>query len=501
MHVDPAIYPIAALPDETIVTLSNGTKLVYENVAYVRANFSGISTGEDLWKVYGDGSSTAPQPLSWDIYRAAAFNYTSDLALYPPNPVAVTPDGLVAGWLPDTPELKDTAILKVTSFSEVTHPDIATGNNTEEVPSLGEHFAEVVIKTIIKAKKADREKLVIDLQDNGGGLIINLLTLYFSLFPPAQDEPAEFPLIWQARVHDQLTLIGESAFNATEGKLPWAMSQFIPAFSPPDNFTTFQDFFGPVANPAHWNTSFSTFPAQLNASFWQDPEAFGANWTSPPFKPENIVLLTDGLCASACALFVDALTHSPRHKGIKTVVVGGRPLKKPMQSVGMVRGGPLGTLQAFDELDLPEIEAIRSEDDPLLAKDGKTLLLPPTNSSIYRPPIRAVGRDELGTWGTSIAVNLMNVAPYPEDDDHEWVGVPMQVRYSAAQCKVFETWETVRDVERLWKNVRKVAWERGKCVEGSSTGEGGTIGDTILGYEEGVEDEKKLGELPGWIGD
>ena len=53
-----------------------------------------------------------------------------------------------------------------------------------------------------------------------------------------------------------------------------------------------------------------------------------------PFRKEDIIILTDGYCASTCSLFTDFM----RAAGVKTVTVGGRPNQELMQAVGGVKG-------------------------------------------------------------------------------------------------------------------------------------------------------------------
>jgi hypothetical protein len=50
-----------------------------------------------------------------------------------------------------------------------------------------------------------------------------------------------------------------------------------------------------------------------------------------PFPAENIVILTDGTCASACSILTEFLT---RQAGVKTILVGGRPRNAPAQAIG-----------------------------------------------------------------------------------------------------------------------------------------------------------------------
>ena len=54
-----------------------------------------------------------------------------------------------------------------------------------------------------------------------------------------------------------------------------------------------------------------------------------------PFKPENIVILTDGYCASTCTIFSELMT---KQAGVKTVVLGGRTNTEPIQAIGGVKG-------------------------------------------------------------------------------------------------------------------------------------------------------------------
>ncbi|KAL2135113.1 hypothetical protein VTI74DRAFT_9706 [Chaetomium olivicolor] len=61
-------------------------------------------------------------------------------------------------------------------------------------------------------------------------------------------------------------------------------------------------------------------------------------WTEAPFRAEDIVIVTDGGCASACAMFTDVLTNI---HGVRTVALGGRPIQAPMQAIGQVKGGPI----------------------------------------------------------------------------------------------------------------------------------------------------------------
>ncbi|GAM41149.1 peptidase S41 family protein [Talaromyces pinophilus] len=52
-----------------------------------------------------------------------------------------------------------------------------------------------------------------------------------------------------------------------------------------------------------------------------DGERGELNARTPPFAPEDIIILTDGRCSSTCTILVDQMAS----KGVRTVAVGGRP--------------------------------------------------------------------------------------------------------------------------------------------------------------------------------
>lgn len=125
------------------------------------------------------------------------------------------------------------------------------------------------------------------------------------------------------------------------------------------NFTGWPEFFGP--NPD--NGDLFTTPQRSNlSSIIYDLALTGdgdnsdgivvygfanrATTVPPPYAAEQLVLLTDGYCSSGCATFVELMHHQA---GVRTVVVGGRPERGPMQAVGGSRGGEAYTSIALDQ--------------------------------------------------------------------------------------------------------------------------------------------------------
>ncbi|KAB5588032.1 Peptidase family s41 domain containing protein [Ceratobasidium theobromae] len=129
-------------------------------------------------------------------------------------------------------------------------------------------------------------------------------------------------------------------------------------------------------NPSHWNsTKGQEFPANFN---WLDPpidmqvngvaDKFSQKVgdqclpfastppTTKPFEFENIAIMSNGRCASACSLF-SILMHTKYN--VKTVVVGGKP-QVPQEYCGFVGG------QALNYVTLDsEVKAFGLKDDPL----------------------------------------------------------------------------------------------------------------------------------------
>ena len=66
--------------------------------------------------------------------------------------------------------------------------------------------------------------------------------------------------------------------------------------------------------------------------------------------------LTDALCASTCAVFLELMHHEA---GVHTVVVGGRPEYGPMQAPGETRGAQFANVLGID-LDIRITESINT---------------------------------------------------------------------------------------------------------------------------------------------
>ncbi|KAK5659420.1 hypothetical protein OQA88_621 [Cercophora sp. LCS_1] len=443
--IDPGVH-VFGLDDTTTVAFRNKTVRTFTNTAFVRANLTNADSAASLYREYGLGNGQVP--LGWGFFkRFHQDNYTVSWNGYP-RPVNQTPNGDAAGFLSTSNKLKDVAVLAIPSFVPAINPfDILSNLNPEW------HLWNMTIATLTQARAQGRTKLILDLQTNGGGFMPSWAVVYLALFPPGA---SSFPFLWQVRVHPQLAWLVSSFTKATpSADWPWIFRDSLRYTHPNGTrYSSFAEWFGtPTANltpPALLNLT-----RALDGSFY--PHALPLPWTEPPFQAEDITILTDGNCGSACAVFVTVLTHV---HGIRTVVVGGRPRKQPMQAVGKVKGGPLADFGTWEGSVLGRNYSVPESLE--LAKRG-------------RPPLMMTNAGGTG-------FNLMNML-----DPNDKEGVPLQFRYEAARCRVFSTWEMARSMEALWEVVTGVAWGGGRCVEGSTTETGGKIGG-VPSYRSGVED-------------
>ncbi|KAJ4343282.1 hypothetical protein N0V87_000504 [Didymella glomerata] len=161
-------------------------------------------------------------------------------------------------------------------------------------------------------------------------------------------------------------------------------------------------------------------------------------FTERIFQPNQIVLLTDGLCASTCALFVEMMTQA----GVKTVVAGGRPEKGPMQTASGTRGA-----RSYDTYSLDsDMSFARSIDDTVDVNLNATV--PEVrDSAIYINYAAFNLRDQIGKSDTT----------------------PLQFKYEAADCRIYYTVANIYNMTRLWHDVSAAAFvDSSLCVDGST---------------------------------
>ena len=326
----------------TTFRFANGTSRRYINEALVVNDFENVDSGEAFYNKFCRGNKTqSPLYKTLDTPSRVPPGY--------PNPVVIHSDYIVGGYFLNDTDYQDVAILSVLGFAP-----------TE--PSGGPEFQSVVQNFLAAAQAANKTKLIIDLQANGGGILPLAYELFLQLFPSIEPYGASL-----YRAHDGLDFLGQgisrAAQNATssfpndiqlqesEGAsqgLNYAADLSITGTA----FSSWAEVYGP--QQAHGDNF--TILIRLNLT---DPllafdvapnivfTGFGnrSNLTTSPFAAGNIIMLTDGFCSSACAVFAEFMKTQA---GVKSATLGGRPENKgPMQSVGGSKGFQY---EAFDSL-------------------------------------------------------------------------------------------------------------------------------------------------------
>ena len=432
------VYPNAY----TTLTFANGTERMIENFARVRFNFRQINTGEDLakqWFNFGSAASAASaEAVSQGSVVSTAANKVSGPGY--PDPVVIGPLNLINGYYVDGDAYEDVAVLSVPNF-------------------VGSSFAEQLFQQtsqefIPKALADGKTKLIIDLQANGGGTILQGYDLFKQLFPDLDPYGAN-----RYRAIEAVDLIGQSysqraslAPRGSNSSLASAQSSYFDYHQDMtvdgEPFNSWAEKFGPVevngdkyTSLARWNLSdvYTTLSSGgINIT------GYGplANISGPPrFKPENVVIVTDGYCASTCTIFSEFLT---KQAGVKTIAMGGRSNKNAIQAIGGVKGVNNYALAYIQQAAQSAVRWNTEVNNSILAGYENDL-----------PFLRAAS-------GASPGVNVRDGLR-----QNDTSGVALQFVYEEADCRLYYTPEMTVDMNSLWQAAADAQWgsaDKNKCV-------------------------------------
>ena len=134
------------------------------------------------------------------------------------------------------------------------------------------------------------------------------------------------------------------------------------------------------------------------------------------FDPEDIIIVTNSLCISVCADFVEMMHHEA---AVRTVIAHGSPKPGPMQTASGSRGAQLYTADLIDN-DISAAKYLNTSTNKLL-------------------PDRSVD-----TLITFLGINLRDQMRQDQPD------IPVQFLYNAADCRIFYTTETWLNYTSLW---------------------------------------------------
>lgn len=432
------VYPGAS----TTLTFANGTDRIIQNYARPRYNFRDINSGEDLakeWFNFGSASSGQGASEEFETISTAASAATAPGY---PDPVSIGPFNLINGYYIDGEGYNDVAVLSVPNF---------VGSS-----SAGKPFQATSQEFLAKALAAGKTKLIIDLQANGGGTILQGYDLFKQLFPEYDPYGAN-----RYRATEAADLIGQSysqraslAPRGSNSSLSAAQSSYFDYHQDMTvdgkPFTSWAEKFGPhevngdnYTTLARWNLS-DYYTNVSSGGIYVTGYGPLANITGPPkFKPENIVLVTDGYCASTCTIFSEFLT---KQAGVKTIAMGGRSNKDAIQAIGGVKG--VNNYQ-FGYIQQAAQQAIRWN-----SAVNNTVLSGFKNDL---PFYRAAG-------GVSPGVNVRDGLP-----QNDTTGIALQFVYEEADCRLYYTPEMTVDITALWKAAADAQWgQGGKCVAGGN---------------------------------
>ena len=333
-----------------------------------------------------------------------------------------------------------TAVLSIPTF-DMADDDIQT-------------FSDTVQSFLNASHAAGMKKILIDLQQNLGGDTLLAVDTFKHFFPSNDTFRGS-----RLRAHATADVIGNT-FTTYFQNNQSANSSVYDALSVSDwvatdrlnaetgvNFTSWGEFFGPHE---YNGDSFTTVERENITSSLFDNEALGIEiyGASIPatngqlYDPQDITLLSDGLCSSACAVFVEMMHHDA---GVKSVVIGGLPQSGPMQIASGTRGAQLYTSENIDD-DISVAEYFNATTAEYLPDREEDVLI------------------------TFIGINLRDQIRKDKED------IPVQFLYDAADCRIFYTADTWNDYSSLWTYAANAISDPKLCVAGStghaSTGTG-----------------------------
>ena len=437
------------------LTYDNGDERTEDSIAAVRptVDFAGVRSGEDFYNKFcnpelasrtgAGGGATATPPAPAATTPAAAPSPAPTISGFPFPAVRDNGANITSGYFLNGTGYDDTAVLSVIGFApegEVDAGDYLT------------NFQDTISSFLAKSKQANKQKLVIDVTGNGGGIVVAGYELFAQLFPDVTPFQAD-----NMRLTDSLQDIARivnglpaNIAQTTDREQQTALlalqqsavvSNLVPGgvFAPDGQmFDNVDDILAPVSLMGDRFTAYQSTPLNQTSSTF-NLTGTGTRANPPPavFKPENIVLLTDGTCGSTCTLFAYLLIMQ---LNVATIVVGGRPTTGPMQAVGGVEGA-----QVFPMSDIGTAAAAAmalSPPDRQEEMQGSELAILAEGYALSR-----------ASSPTSGSVNGKNA--FSSHDSK----TPLEFLYQAANCRFFYTPDMVGAPAEVWKRAADATWK------------------------------------------
>lgn len=427
--------------------------------------FDGITDGESLYKLWFTGNppsptedpapsnSTTPSPSA----TASASATPIPAPGYPP-PVVRESHNLIGGYFLED-EYSDVAVLSVPSFVGI---------------DAQVQFQDTAVKFLAAAKAAGKKKLVIDVSANGGGTILLGYDLYSLLFPNDIDHAAAD----QFRAFESTDVIGRQFSKAAEGvtREPVTPEQNETLYDLQGNvvssvfnyrtdlkldekpFSSWKQKFGPRHSKGdnytdlfRWNLD-DPLILQNSGGIYVHGHGPLSNYTQQPFAAEDIVVVTDGYCASTCTIFSELMRQ---RAGVKYISLGGRPREGITQAVGGVKGTnnfPWTYIQQLAQYTVLNTTSSAEETAQL-------------NTTELNQYWSSVPFDRLAI-GSSINVNFRDGIR-----DGDKTNTPLQFVYEPADCRILYTKQMTVDATAIWKAAADSTWGgKSHCIAGELGG-------------------------------
>ncbi|KAI9690110.1 MAG: hypothetical protein M1820_010015 [Bogoriella megaspora] len=440
----------------TTINFANGTSKVFPNYAVPLADFGNIKNGEDIWKqcikpkidsaLNGSSAAASTNSSATSATSQSTSPTVHPAPGYPPFVLAQgdhtgeNPSFLGAGFYINDTDYDDVAVLAIPTFG------------TDNIS--GPQYQKFVHTFLQQSRAAGKTKLIIDTSGNSGGIPFTAIDLFAQLFP--QEVPYQ---AIRYRAHQDFNSVGQtlSALPQTldaSGQYPLGgsvevfaedqLNYHIDLDANGNSFNSFAEFFGPqeiyndtFTNIFQYNLSnpFASFP---RFGFYVSGFGESANFsnTTQPYAAEDIIILSDGTCSSACNDFVELMTMQG---GVKTVAFGGRPQAGNMQAVGGTRGS---LVEGFS--------AIKATVDFTLSTAKSTGLNDSSVARLKRYNTLPTARS------SSLQEGLINTQSLYRKGDSS--NTPLQFIHSPADCRMLFTPEMIIDITAIWKRVADGAW-------------------------------------------
>lgn len=493
---NPRFYP----GPSTSITYENGTTKNYTNLAVVRNRdaWDYIDDAKSFYDTYIEPSSSAlrvkkrdpnllpihlENPRDHEFQNAFSIEHGSVPNSYPKPFVSHSEEDVpLAGYFINTAQ-GQVGVLVVQTFNAVE-------------TAAAREFQRVIQRYIAEAKSRGVEKHIIDVRTNGGGVVLSGYDMFLQFFPSKKPQTQS-----RWRGHQASELFGEKISsltrltnsNADAFVSPFSNDAFVSA-----DLTELPDWKAMYPPVTFYNDKFTTLlkynlsdPIQTSNSQYSIgivPTGYQSrsNFTEDPFKAENIVILSDGICASTCSIFTELMAQQ---SGVKTIAVGGRPQLGPMVAVGGTKG---------------------------------TLVLPSLylqSMAIVITTAFAVGTTQAREWAqflpSSFSIAAEDASVNFQDNIRaglEKDGIPTQFLNDTASCRIWYEPKNYLNVTTLWEKTAAAAFggnnggmDDGKCVQGSVTsreaqtgkGENNPTGGGA-GNSGGAKKDAAASLRPGW---